>query len=79
MVPRVPDLSRRQKLTGRALWFAERCGMDDAERHELAMMLPDRHEATPWRHLTDAELATLCAWLRGAVLVAELQSLRCRA
>lgn len=69
-------MSRRQKLTGRALWFAERCGMDDGERHELAMMLPDRREATPWRHLTDAELATLCSWLRGAVLVAELQALR---
>jgi len=64
---------------GRARWLAEQIGLTDEERWEIAMMLPDRWRdqvPTSWGKLTDAELALLCAWLKGAVLVISLRDLR---
>lgn len=61
----------------RARFFAERLGLTDDERHELAMMLPGRHgEPVSWGRLSDDEVAVLCAWLRGASLVVDLYLLR---
>lgn len=64
---------------GRARFLAEQIGLTDDERHELAMMLPDRwRESEPlsWGKLTDSEVALLCSWLKGAVLVITLRDLR---
>jgi|DEB3_MinimDraft_2_1074329.scaffolds.fasta_scaffold103196_2 hypothetical protein len=63
----------------RARWHAEQIGLTDAERRELAMMLPTRPDASEpvsWGRLTDQELALMCSWLRGAMLVKDLESLR---
>lgn len=65
----------------RARWLAEQIGLTDEERREVAMMLPTRMDASgpvSWGLLSDAELATLCSWLKGAILVLHLRDLRHR-
>lgn len=72
-------MSARQTLMARARWLAAENGLSDEERRELAMMLPTRRGASgpvSWGLLSDDEIALLCAYLRGAMLVQDLRRLR---
>lgn len=63
----------------RARGLAGELGLTDAERQELAMMLPGQmnaHEPVSWAHLTERDLATMVHWLTGALRVYEVLSLR---
>lgn len=62
-----------------AFALCKELGMDDAERRELAMMLPtrmDAHEPVSWKVLDIGELAVLVHWLNGANKVYSLLRLR---
>lgn len=63
----------------RALFFARDVGLSDEERRELAMMLPGQSSASgpvSWAHLSETDLAVMCAWLRGARLFVDLVAQR---
>jgi hypothetical protein len=51
--------------------LATQLGLSDAERWELAMMVPGQAAASGpvrWSHLSTEDLAVLCQYLRGAEL-----------
>lgn len=66
---------QRTYLMRRCRALASELELSDAERWELAMMLPGQAAASGpvrWGRLSVADLAVLCHWLRGAELFVAL-------